>query len=640
MHRLPSPTPRLSRRRFLQIVGVTGLSALGSAILHAPPFQRLGAFAVRRGELDYWSDPLTWGGKVPGKNDLVIVSKRIVLDVDARVRGLIIKSKGQLTFHPRRDIALRSRGNVVVRGQLTIRPQRADIVHRLVFPEVVESRFIGGGKRVISSDVGLWVTHKGAINVAGSPKLAWSRTVAGIPGGTDSITLQHEPIGWRVGDEIVLTPTLSPTQSNHDSAYDVATVAAVDKVARRITLSSPTAFEHPAVEIEPGVVLTPEVLNLTRNVRIEGSSRGRTHVWIRSSRRQNIRHASFQHTGPRKPLQDAYLYSEPIQGRYAIHFHMMGQASRGSTVRGVVVRDSGNHAFVSHLSHGITFRDCVSHNTFEEAYWWDPSPQFDHPHLAPPTDDVLYERCVASMVKSDPPTESYQRLGGFFIGARKGNAIRNCVAVGVQGGADSCGFLWPEKSLGLWKFENCIAHNNRSNGITAWQVTELPNVISRFSAYHNGRFGILHGFYSNGFLYKDSILYANGYGSVAAIAVSRKHASQTFSGLRCDQAGLSDYCVVTSQRVLLPEAPVNFIDCRFRGYRKAAFGLVDPAPFPHFLSIQSCTFEANEFWLGSDIYPTSRVRVNHPMEGLITLRRADQPGEFQPAWNASVSRIS
>jgi hypothetical protein len=631
---------RVSRRRFLRIVGVAGLGALAaSKIRWVSTLDGTISFASHRARPALWSDPATWGGRVPGTGDVAIVSKRIVLDLNARVGGVLIKRKGELVFHPQRSVALRSRGNVVVRGRLSMRPRRPFITHRLLFPNIDERRFVGGGMRVLTSDVGVWVTGKGQVDVAGSSKLAWTRAAGPVPAGSTSLSLRDAPTGWRVGDEVILTPTVSPATPGHDVAYDIGTLVAIDRLTRRITLRSPTKIEHPAVEVEPGVVHSTEVLNLTRNARIEGSLAGRSHIWIRSSRPQSFQNATLQFMGPRRGMVDAPPFSTPVLGRYGLHFHQMGSASRGSLVKGVVVRDSGNHAFVTHRSDGVTFRDCITHNTFEEAYWWDPSSNPDDPN-APPSNDVLYDRCVASLVKSDPPTESFYRLTGFFLGARRGNVIRNCVAVGVQGGLDSSGFLWPEYSPGLWKFQDCLAHNNRSHGITAWQNNSLPNIINRFTAYHNGRFGILHGFYSNGFAYADSILYANGEASVVALAVSVSSPLQVFSGMRCDQAGLSPHCVVGAPRVLLPAAPVHFNGCRFRGYSKAAFGFVDPTPFPHFFNIKDCSFDRNEFWLGSDIYPASRIRVSHPALGMVTLRRADQPGEYHSEWNASVSRIS
>jgi hypothetical protein len=630
----------VSRRQFLKMAGVTGLSALASTLSGASSISALRALAGRHRRVAYWSDPETWGGRVPGRNDVAIVSKRIILNVSARVRGVVIKPGGTLIFHPGKSVTLQSRGNIVVRGRLTVRPRRPALVHRLLFPRIDERRFVGGGMEVLPSDVGLWVTDNGMLDIAGSAKLAWSRATGTVPVGATDITLLDDPAGWRVGDQIVLTPTLSPSNPQHDIAYDTGTVVAVDRLNKRVRITPPIKFEHPAVEVEPGVVHTAEILNLTRNVRIEGTTAGRSHVWIGSSRRQYIRNASIRHTGPRQTRKDFPAFTEPVLGRYSLHFHGMDNASRGSIVEGVVVTESGNHAFVPHQSHGVTFRDCITHDTFEDAYWWDPSP--DPGKIpAPPTNDALYERCVASMVQSDPSSHGFL-MAGFFLGARKGNVIRNCVAVGVQGSVDSCGFIWPEKSSGgFWKFEDCLAHNNRVNGITAWHNNDLPHVISRFTAYHNGRAGILHGAYTNGFRYEDSVLYGNRFAAVDSHALSLSTPLLTFSGIRCDQAGLSPYCVVTTEHVAEAVAPARFEGCRFRGYGKAAFGFVDPSsPFPNLYTIVDCSFEQNEFWLANDVHAATRIRVVDPVHGSITLRRADQPGVFNPEWNASVSHTS
>ena len=79
--------------------------------------------------------------------------------------------------------------------------------------------------------------------------------------------------------------------------------------------------------------------------------------------------------------------------------------SRGSIVRGTVIRDAGSHAYVTHMSHGITIEDSISYNTFDEAYWWDSG---DESH------DVVYDRCVAALVRYDPAYRGY-RLTGFQL---------------------------------------------------------------------------------------------------------------------------------------------------------------------------------------------------------------------------------
>ena len=55
----------------------------------------------------------------------------------------------------------------------------------------------------------------------------------GVAAGATSLLLQDEPVGWRRGDELVLTPTLDP---GDDSvvAYDSAMVRAVS--GRTVTL--------------------------------------------------------------------------------------------------------------------------------------------------------------------------------------------------------------------------------------------------------------------------------------------------------------------------------------------------------------------------------------------------------------------
>jgi hypothetical protein len=340
--------------------------------------------------------------------------------------------------------------------------------------------------------------------------------------------------------------------------------------------------------------------------------------------------------GPRKPDGG---FSEFVVGRYALHLHMCEDGSRGSLVEGVVIRDAGSHAFVPHLSNGITFRDCISHDTYEDAYWWDDPP--DTRTAGDPSHDILYDRCVASRVQHDPPYRGY-RLTGFFIGAGNGNVARGCVAVGVQGATDASGFEWPEGSEGVWKFTGCVAHNNTEHGIFTWQNTGLVHVIDHYVGYHNTEAGISHGAYQNPYVYRDSVLYGNGYAAVAVHATASVR-PLSFTNLRCDGAGLSDYLVVAERHEPRLEvgAPTTFSGCVFRGARKAAFGFVydgeDGPTNLELFSVRNCRFSGNEFWLAGDIQPGSEIAVSDPVLGSLLLRRADQPGRLVPEWNAKVS---
>jgi hypothetical protein len=290
------------------------------------------------------------------------------------------------------------------------------------------------------------------------------------------------------------------------------------------------------------------------------------------------------------------------------------------------------------MSHGITFTDCISHNTFEEAYWYDPNRSRRRKSRAPRTNDVLYDRCVASLVRTDPPFRP--NWGAYFLGAGRGNAARNCVAVGVRGLKTSSGFIWPKRSdRGVWAFEDCVAHNNVADGIFAYQNESSEHVISRFLAYHNGRVGIEHGAYRNRFTYEDSVLYGNLQAAVVIHALSDPAPHIRMNRLVCDGAGLSDHAVVMTRHFIDGE-PVEITGCTFRGYRKSAFACTyNGNPIPDRAILTDCTYEGNQFWLEPSIHPDTEITVRDALLGDIMLRRWDQPGVLQPEWNASVSSI-
>src|SRR5881396_2302260 len=119
---------------------------------------------------------------------------------------------------------------------------------------------------------------------------------------------------------------------------------------------------------------------------------------------------------------------------------MRGDQSRVTLVTWAKVRVSRIHAFVPHMSNGITLQDCISHNTFEDAFWYDPSSSQTDILMS---NDLVWDRCVASLAQVDPAFRGY-RLTGFNLGQGMNNVIRNSVAVGNQGNYTASGFMWPE----------------------------------------------------------------------------------------------------------------------------------------------------------------------------------------------------
>jgi len=431
-------------------------------------------------------------------------------------RGTLTVAAGDtLVFNPNADTTLNMTGNLIVRGTLIMRPANGNVDHVIRFNGINESNFVGGGMDVLSSDVGLWVMGSGRIIFEGESKPAWSYTWSS---------------SW-AGDEVRAAPNSPGNYGNF-----------------------PVVTSAPA---KNALGYSSELLNLTRNVRVEGTPSGYSHVFIRSTQPSTIKNAAFRYMAP-DPSNVATAEGD-VTGRYGLHIHMSGNGSRGTIVDGVVIRNTKAHAFVPHGSHGITFRNTIAYDVRGEAYWWD-EPAGGTTNNS---NDIVWDRTVAALVREASGGENH-RLAAYFLGAGNNISVTNSVAVGVQneGGADRSGFLWPEDAEGTWLFKNNRAHNNEANGIFVWQNNELPHVIDGFIAYYNDDNGVEHGAYTNSYVYKNLVLRGNG-------TAIHSHAlgepgddnftdTQIWSNIKTAGGTL-----LIDEHAREPERPVRFVDCDF-----------------------------------------------------------------------------
>jgi hypothetical protein len=445
---------------------------------------------------------------------------------------------------PDATTTLSSEANVVVEGGLRMRPSSPDVVHTLRFDNIDERRFVGAeaepaehddaeghaGHEVVEGDVGLWVVGDGRLFVEGSERAGWNRT------GADP--------NWQPEDEV----RVAPTESGEASEF------------AEFVPGSPVPEVSYADE-----TYSAEVLNLTRNARIEGAgdgdadpdANGRAHIWIGSTQPQVIRYAELRHLGPRQATDD---HTEGVLGRYPLHFHMMGEGSQGSIVEGVVVADSGNRAFVPHASHGITFRDTIAYNVFDDAYWWDPDDTGHGGEAANMTNDLTYEHAMAALVRHDPDYRGYT-LSGFALGEGANVSVTDSVAVGVQGNNTASGFHWPATANGnehnVWDFRDNVAHNNKVSGIFVWQNDDNAHLVEAFVGYRNGAFGVDHGAYTNSYAYERLTLFENGTAGIRSKAASSDR-PQTWRDIDTDGILIAD-------RALDSDIPTVFDNITLRG---------------------------------------------------------------------------
>lgn len=239
-------------------------------------------------------------------------------------------------------------------------------------------------------------------------------------------------------------------------------------------------------------------------------------------------------------------------GFFPLHWHMMGDDSRGQVVTGVVVKDSPNRAFVPHASHGITFFDCIASNIAGSAWWWNP-PAFQSEDRSDNTNHLLISGCLADGITNEVGDDRGFTLSAFPLLPGVGNAIQNSVArrVNPSHPKNASGFLWPELHHNQplsWGFtDNACFDTARSHGIHTWQNNNQTHVIDRFTS--DG--AISHGAYVNKYDYRNCdvagvIIHATGWtlrDSHVGDVVAKKHQTDspiTWTNVMMDSLTVSD----------------------------------------------------------------------------------------------------
>jgi hypothetical protein len=444
-------------------------------------------------------------------------ARAATLTADTTVSTLTIAAGQVYEFDPNRSVTLTLTGGrdntLLVEGTLRMRPANASVVHRI--------RFTGGGE--------IMVMGSGKLDIQGTRKVGWNRT------GDDPT--------WQSSDTLIVAP-INPGDYTFRSFSKGSSV--------------------PQISNRHGV-FKAEVMNLTRNVVIEGtSSVPMRRIMIMSNVPQTINYAEVRDAG------------DPAEiGDYPIHFHLMGESSRGSIVTGTVVHRGLHHAFVVHGSHGVTLRDCVAYDVEADAYWWDLPPESDFSDDVNNSNDVVYENCIAADVHRRDigfPVSRPNELSAFLMGAGTNNVARGCVAVGVGVGVRTSGYHWPSKANAQsspWIFEDCITHNSRQFGIFVWQNTSSErHNIDRFESFNNGAGPVKHGAYNTrGYHYRDCLFFGNGGGLDQHAQSTVPARNQTKERLSFERS-IFDDTPVSLQMIehnLEPSQPTLYLDCEFAG---------------------------------------------------------------------------
>ncbi len=373
------------------------VSSFAAAMLAAEPHDRhehhghkrpVIEFSIRSVQDGAWSDPQTWQpARLPKSGDRVLISRgtSVVYDVVSDDTVRLVQVVGTLRFSRQRDTVL----NVGV-----LKVQNSDVCSESGFACDFEGVNLNGepqqplggvlptleiGTRADPIPAGVHAKirlhHLEGLSKDDAPAVVccsarmelhgaalertWLKLAATALPEQTSVTVSAPPQGWRVGDSIIITgseqqPRAGSYRHDPDGLHtEERTISKIDGAV--IHFDEPLKHEHYG-----DGEFRSEVANLSRSVVIESATpkgvRGHTlyHRWSQGS----ISYVRFAHLG-----------KEGVLGRYALHYHLVGDTMRGSSVVGAAIVDSHNRWITIHGTEYLVVRDCVGFRSVGHGYF-------------------------------------------------------------------------------------------------------------------------------------------------------------------------------------------------------------------------------------------------------------------------------
>lgn len=197
----------------------------------------------------------------------------------------------------------------------------------------------------------------GRMEFHGAPlSRTWVKLGATSKKGDAAVTLSESVTGWRVGDRVIITATHLGRDNGGGTDLletEERTITAMDGV--KLMLNEPLKREHLGEGDFRG-----EVANLSRNVTVESAQPEgvRGHTMYHKGSAGSISYAEFRHLGKKDTL-----------GRYSLHFHLVGNTMRGSSVIGASIHNSHNRWLTIHGTNYLVVRDCVGYRSIGHGFF-------------------------------------------------------------------------------------------------------------------------------------------------------------------------------------------------------------------------------------------------------------------------------
>ncbi len=441
-------------------------------------------------EVELWSDPATWGGEIPGPDDIVMIEagRRIRLDVDAAVAGIMIH--GELSVSDVRDLGLTADWMMAMDGGAFLVGTRSD-PHQSAFTLTLAGDpdqpidwsvamaevhakspcpLTGGvchcdAMADLSNDQGAVLMAMGEgsrieIHAADAAKEDWVRLAATAEPGATRLRLDR-PTGWEIGDRIAI----ASTDFEADQAQ-TAWITAVSEDGRSVTLDRPLAARHfGELQTFAGgreLDTRAEVALLSRNVTIRGDADAAVdgfggHVMVMEG-------AELRLSG----VELAQMGQAGITGRYPVHWHMIGDAS-GQYITDSAIHHSFNRAVTVHGTQNVRIEDTVAFDILGHAYFLEDGSETGN----------RFERNLGFLTRAAAPETAVLPTDATHVSTFWITNPDNVFLGNVAGGSEHAGFwfaLGPEvtgfsaelpiyqevdpSSAPLGRFEGNVGHSN------------------------------------------------------------------------------------------------------------------------------------------------------------------------------------
>jgi hypothetical protein len=177
-----------------------------------------------------------------------------------------------------------------------------------------------------------WIVADGKVRAEGQGKTAFGRLSTEPAAGHTTLQLSSPPVGWQIGDRIVLPDTRQLAEVHWFNAafplqHEVRRIAAIS--GRVVTLDAPLSFPHRGARNADGFLtpLLPHVGNLSRSITIrsENPTGTRGHLAFTGRSDVHLRGVQFLNLGRTTvaalhSTQGKRIGTNQI-GRYPVHFH-------------------------------------------------------------------------------------------------------------------------------------------------------------------------------------------------------------------------------------------------------------------------------------------------------------------------------